>query len=303
MKPTPYVSVIIPTYRSESVIGGCLESLCHQTYQNFEVIIVNSYKDTKTRREVEKAFPRAKFIQHHQRLLPQDAKGLGITWAKGDLLAFIDPDCRARRDWLQTLVNRIEKGKAFVGGSMENHYHTWIERGIHLCKFHDVLVKAKCGPLGIIPFSNACLKKEAWENIGPFTPNRYCSDGILSWQARDSGCTPWLEPKAVVEHIHGENIRLFLRKRFFRGKEFAGERISYEKWSKKRIAANLFFTPFLIFWVLLRCFRNAVKSGKTRVYFSTLPIQIFGQSAWIVGEAFTCERVLRGKTWNGEQTK
>ena len=37
----PAISVIIPMYNTEKYVGDCLNSLLEQTFQNFEVIIVD----------------------------------------------------------------------------------------------------------------------------------------------------------------------------------------------------------------------------------------------------------------------
>ena len=41
MTTAPAISVIIPLYNAEKFIGECLESLLAQTFQDFEVIVVD----------------------------------------------------------------------------------------------------------------------------------------------------------------------------------------------------------------------------------------------------------------------
>lgn len=298
-----FVSVIIPAYYSDAVIDGCLASLDRQTYRHFEVIVVNSSPETRTRQVVENAYPETIFIQHRERLYPQDAKSLAVARAGGDFLAFVDPDCRAHPDWLRVLVNECEQGRDFVGGSLDNHCHTWLEGGIHLCKFHDVLCGVRAGPIWIIPFSNAGMKRETWDAIGPFKPNLFCSDALLSLHAREQGYTPWFEPKAVVEHIHGLTLPAFLRQRYVRGKEFAVERIAHEQWSTVRTLTTLLLTPFIILQVLAKSAIHAAKSGKGLLFISTWPVQVLGQSAWIAGEALGFTRTLRAGLLNRERTQ
>ena len=38
---TPLVSVIVPVYNVEKTLARCLESICGQSYQNLEIIVVN----------------------------------------------------------------------------------------------------------------------------------------------------------------------------------------------------------------------------------------------------------------------
>ena len=41
MNHQPKVSVIIPCYNNERYIGGCIESVIHQSYKNLEIIVIN----------------------------------------------------------------------------------------------------------------------------------------------------------------------------------------------------------------------------------------------------------------------
>src|SRR5881296_785810 len=44
----PLVSVIIPTKNSERTIRPCLESVCAQTYRNFEIVVVDNFSSDAT---------------------------------------------------------------------------------------------------------------------------------------------------------------------------------------------------------------------------------------------------------------
>src|SRR5947208_16043777 len=44
----PLVSVIIPTKNSERTIRRCLESVCAQTYRNFEIVVVDNFSSDAT---------------------------------------------------------------------------------------------------------------------------------------------------------------------------------------------------------------------------------------------------------------
>lgn len=44
------VSIVVPTYNNEKVLGRCLDSILAQTYQDIEVIVVNDGSKDKTRR-------------------------------------------------------------------------------------------------------------------------------------------------------------------------------------------------------------------------------------------------------------
>lgn len=297
MNDTPLVSILIPAYNSSTCIGGCLASLATQSYRNFEVIIVNSSPEPATREVVQKTLPESIFIQHPERLLPQDAKGVAITHAKGELLAFIDPDCRADPNWLETLVDTCNSGKAFVGGSMRNHRKTWKETGIHIAKFHDQLPGVKAGPIWILPFSNSCIRSKTWERVGPFKPNLFCSDGLISFTARKAGITPWFEPNAIVEHIHDMTMFGLVGERFYRGFEFIQERILFESWSRTRLFTVAVLAPIFLLFVLGKSAKNALVSRMGIAFFITLPVQLLAQASWVLGESFGCMRLLVHQTF------
>lgn len=84
--------MIVPVYNAEQYIGETLRSLFAQTYQNFEVIIVDDGSPDNSI-EVCRQFddPRLKIIQQKNRGLP-GARNTGIRHAQGEYLSLLDAD-------------------------------------------------------------------------------------------------------------------------------------------------------------------------------------------------------------------
>lgn len=89
------ISIIIPIYNMEQYIGECLESILCQTILNFEVICID---DCSTDNSKEKILHyvrndnRIKCLSLHINSGSGVARNMGIKYAKGDFLAFMDPD-------------------------------------------------------------------------------------------------------------------------------------------------------------------------------------------------------------------
>ena len=89
------VSVIIPSYNSEKYIAKTLDSVCAQTYADFEVLVMNDYSSDRTAEIVESYA--AKDSRIHLMNLPGNkgvshARNTGVRMASGDWIAFLDSD-------------------------------------------------------------------------------------------------------------------------------------------------------------------------------------------------------------------
>ena len=86
------VSVIIPVYNAEKYIAATVQSVLSQTYENFEIIIVDDGtpdNSVKVCQQFDDA--RIKIIHQQNKGLP-GARNTGIRHAQGDYLAFLDAD-------------------------------------------------------------------------------------------------------------------------------------------------------------------------------------------------------------------
>ena len=86
------VSVIIPVYNAEKYIAATLKSVLSQTYENFEIIIIDDgTPDNSVKICQQFNDSRIKIVHQRNRGLP-GARNTGIRHAQGDYLAFLDAD-------------------------------------------------------------------------------------------------------------------------------------------------------------------------------------------------------------------
>ena len=87
------VSVIIPTYNREAVIGRAIESVLKQTYPHFELLIIDDGSTDQTKQVVEQiADERMRYIMLEENGGVAHARNVGIAEAQYDYIAFLDSD-------------------------------------------------------------------------------------------------------------------------------------------------------------------------------------------------------------------
>jgi glycosyltransferase involved in cell wall biosynthesis/tetratricopeptide (TPR) repeat protein len=86
---TPRVSVVITTCDRDQTIKTAIDSILSQTYENYEIIVVD-YGSTDNTGEIIKTYgDRVKYLRQEQQNL-LEALNRGIKEAKGELIAFLD---------------------------------------------------------------------------------------------------------------------------------------------------------------------------------------------------------------------
>ena len=85
------VSIIMPTYNCEKFIESSIKSVIDQTYQNWELIIVDDCSTDSTKKIVKKYMDKYKNILYKLLLKNSGAavaRNTGIKMAKGKYIAF-----------------------------------------------------------------------------------------------------------------------------------------------------------------------------------------------------------------------
>lgn len=90
----PKVSVVVPVYNVEKYLQQCLDSILAQTFQDFELILVNDGSDDKSGEICEKYAKHEKRIRvFHQKNQGQStARNIGVSLSRTDWILFVDSD-------------------------------------------------------------------------------------------------------------------------------------------------------------------------------------------------------------------
>lgn len=129
------VSVIIPTYNREKVLARSIESVISQTYQNWELIIVDD-RSTDNTKELVSIFmnkdKRIKYIMNDRKKGPSGARNCGMLHASGKYIAFLDSDDEWFAHHLNDSIEILENENVNVTFAL------WIEnRSGELIKFDE----------------------------------------------------------------------------------------------------------------------------------------------------------------------
>jgi len=121
------VSVIIPTYNEERVIGECLESLARQSFHDLQIIIVDDGSTDGTVTKVNglcvKSYELKLLKQQHRG--PGAARNLGAREARGEILVFVDADMTFAPDFIEKLAQPILERKTKGTFSKEEYVSNW----------------------------------------------------------------------------------------------------------------------------------------------------------------------------------
>jgi len=107
---SPVVSIIIPAYNTALYIGEALDSIFRQTFNDYEIIVVNDGSPDTPNLEaaIAKCGREIRYMKQENRG-PAAARNLGIRHARGRFLAFLDGDDIWFPDFLATTLEFLEQ--------------------------------------------------------------------------------------------------------------------------------------------------------------------------------------------------
>jgi len=225
MNENPLVSVIIVNYNGRTLLEKCLQSLMKNTYQNFEVILVDNNSEDDSIEFVKNTYPSVIIIKLEKNYGFAYPNNVGVKNTKGDFLLFLNNDTEVTPNFLNELVKTAQKDSEIV-----------ILQSLLLRKNGDV---DSCGdfidnlgrafhskkiPEGVEPILSArgasmMVRKEKFVALGGFDEEFYFSyeDVDLGWRAWIWGYKVVLVPTSVVYHHSGKTVQQLRSELIFHG--------------------------------------------------------------------------------------
>lgn len=103
------ISVVLPTYNREKTLTRSIDSVLEQTFQDFELIVVDDASTDDTTTVIDQYDDsRIQFVSHEENRGGSAARNTGIDRAEGEYIAFLDSDDEWKPSKLQRQIERLE---------------------------------------------------------------------------------------------------------------------------------------------------------------------------------------------------
>ena len=219
MPTPPLISIIIVAWNSAESLPRCLDCLSLQTFQDFEVILIDNGSHDDGTNELEKKYPGLDL--HIERLTKNlgfaSANNRGARHARGTWLALLNADAFPEPDWLEKILQAAKQYPEFsfftsrqiqfhqpdlldgsgddyhISGLAWRRFYNYQARNYG---FEEEEVFSACGAAAIYP-------RDDFLKVGGFDEHyfSYFEDVDLSFRLRLAGRRCLYVPQAVVYHI------------------------------------------------------------------------------------------------------
>lgn len=219
----PEVTVIVPSQTPGPELSACLAAAAFQvTERSFEIVVVHSGPELSDRDLM--GIPRVQIVEVDDALLPAAKKNLAASQARSKWLAFLDSDCIAAPNWLETLVSIGEQhGVHGVGASIEigapKNAVTW---PIHMLEYGRWLPAAASGKTADFATCGAVYLRSSFLAVGGFPEDIFpCCDTILNAKLKAAERSLWFTSRTSVTHQQFDSKEKLLAKSCRYGRAYA----------------------------------------------------------------------------------
>ena len=254
-----FFSVIVPLYNRPAEIKEMLTSLLDQTYQDFEVIIVEDGSKNKAEDIVNKFKDKLNIQYYFKKNEGQGfARNYGFERAKGDFFIVFDSDIIVPKDYFIEVIEGIKENglDAFGGPDAAHESFTPIQKAISYSMTSPFTTggirgnKKHVGQFHPRSF-NLGISREVWEKTGGFKLSRRSEDIEFSIRMINSGFKVGLIPDAFVYHKRRTSFKQFYKQTHNFGKGRIDIYCLYPKELKPVHALPAVFVLGLIFLFMI----------------------------------------------------
>lgn len=158
------VSIIIPVYNKCDFVEKCINSCLNQTLKEIEIILVN---DGSTDGSEEKC---KRFATDNSNVVYLEkengglssARNMGISFAKGNYISFVDSDDTINKDFLERMVYECEINSVEICSSNISSVNHRNDKSVEVCSCNAIRKYLELDDVSVCSkiFSNRLLNKE-----------------------------------------------------------------------------------------------------------------------------------------------
>ncbi len=255
---SPKYSVIIPVYNRPQEVKELLESLTHQTYKNFEVILVEDGSSFSSK-EVYEQYADRLSIQYFFKPNsgPGPSRNFGFQKACGEYFVVFDSDCVLPAHYFEAVDKflKTQTVDAWGGPDRGREDFTLLQRamGFTMASFWTTGGIRGGKKSNFQPRSfNMGISRNVYEQTNGFAFDRFAEDIELSIRIRKLGFKASLIPDAFVYHKRRTTFKQFFSQvsnfgkgRILVGRKHKGE-VKFTHWFPSLFLIGLTVLPFLI---------------------------------------------------------
>lgn len=247
-------SVIVPVYNRPEEIGDLLESLCRQTYTDFEVIIVEDGSSRTCEAVVRDYSEKLDLRYHYQANTGQGfARNKGMELAGGEYFVFFDSDCILPPEYLDELLQAIQaRGLQAHGGpdDADDTFSAW-QKAMNfsmtsLLTTGGIRGKMKNPAKYQARGYNMGFSRQIYECLGGFVHPNMAEDIEISLRIKKAGFRLELVENARVYHRRKSTLRSFLRQSY----QFGRNRVFIRRFHPEAVKAVHLLPVFFLLGIL-----------------------------------------------------
>lgn len=179
----PSVTVIIPTYNRSGFLKIAIESVLQQTWQDFELIVVDDGSTDNTAEMIAENYSQQVKYIYKENGGPSTARNTGIRAAAHELLAFLDSDDRFDRCKLAKQLAAMEQAPEYL---VSHTQEIWYRDGkfLNQKKRHrkeNGYIFLRCLELCAVGMSTIMARKKLFNEVGLFDEDLPCCEDYDLW--------------------------------------------------------------------------------------------------------------------------
>lgn len=279
----PEVSVVVGASAGQFDPAPCLAALSSQSESHtVEILFVANAGHPAV--AVARRFPAVTVIESERPRLVPELWGLGVSAARGQLVAITISGCVPAPDWVARVREAHVDDVAAIGGAIEQAEPAGVvDWALYFVRYAAYMKPFAAGSVSDVPGDNGSYRVTA---IGPDLLD-IAQHGFweteINRRLRARGQALRRDPRVLVWHTHSYDLGGFSRQRFRHGLLFGRERRAAMGTGNALIRAAL--APLSLATMIARSVRHVIQKGRCRRQMVlALPLTAWFFACWIAGE-------------------